>query len=352
MSAAAFEPSLHESLPSPVAKSPAPARPRTVTRKVRVPAPLIDAGTVVDERFLVRTRIGRGGFGEVYRATDLEHCREVALKIMVPRAELDPVRVVCFTRETRVAAVMHRAGLMVTQGRGVAPTRRGPPAPYVAIDLIRGLPLSDILKRRGRLHVGESISLTSSLLRNLHRLHREGIVHRDIKPHNILIVPPRRKWRPLVSEGSAAARVGLPDLGHPVWRDLTGFTAVAIDHGVAKFVGEGKLGDAQEIRHFGTVQYMSPEGVLDRHDIDIRADLYSVAMLLHRMLEGRPAHGGSCLKTIALAHLTRPLPELSAPLDKHPISDIYKRAGARRVSERYPSAMAMLEELELAACIV
>jgi len=317
----------------------------------------IRPGVVIDDRFQIRSKIGAGSFGMVYFANDLAVGNmEVALKILKPSALGKGSVVKRFEREARVANYFDHPHIIRCHYVGRIHLGKSPQAvPYMALDLVRGLSLGDIIRARGPLWVSETVHALSQVLQGLQAVHERGYVHRDLKPDNILVAAPLEHWTVPENSGSLAKRLGVPEASAPLWRDITTMTVRLADFGLAKKIKVRQLTDqteeealTREGQAAGTAEYMSPEQVLGSRDLDCRTDLYSCGVLIYRLITGWAPYRGVRQADIALKHLTESLPVLPPPLSNHPLNHVYKRAGERDRDSRYGSAVEMQSALRRA----
>jgi serine/threonine-protein kinase len=217
----------------------------------------------------------------------------------------------------------------------------------MVFDFVRGISLGLLVSFRHRLSVEETAHVLIQTLESLEEAHQLGIIHRDVKPDNVLCVPPAGSFRAPEAAGTLHQILGVPPMSDPVWGDLTQAWIRVVDFGLGKMLDVGgrrvkpltRAGMAA-----GTATYMSPEQ-LQAKPIDHRSDLYSVAMMLHRLLVGKETYGGGTVPEIAMAHISRPLPELPEPWNDHPIAEVFQRAAAKDPEDRYVSAAAMAHAL-------
>ncbi|MDR1426407.1 MAG: protein kinase, partial [Bifidobacteriaceae bacterium] len=206
--------------------------------------PLI--GQVIDGRYEVVSRIARGGMAGVYLARDLRLERDVALKILHPHLADSPDFVERFRREARSAAKLVHPGIVGIYDQGTFQE-----APYLVMEYVNGPTLRTILATRGAPPLGKALDLMANVLDALGAAHRSGIVHRDVKPENVLIGPD--------------SQVKVADFG--LARAVTEVTAAS--SGVV----------------LGTVAYLSPE-LVGRGVADERTDIYSAGVMLYELLTG------------------------------------------------------------------
>ncbi|MGH2545214.1 MAG: serine/threonine-protein kinase, partial [Ardenticatenaceae bacterium] len=259
-------------------------------------------------RYTLRRKIGSGGSGAVYAAWDEKLEREVALKVMVPAPGAPPDFLERFRQEAVLTARMNHPNIVpiydVGEDQGIF---------YIAMRLLSGRSLGDLLAERGSLPPNEAIQITLPLAQALSYAHQRGIVHRDIKPANVLFDDEERPM--LVDFGIAKA---LDAAGERL--TLTGTT-------------------------IGTPAYMSPEQAAGG-TIDYRSDIYSLGILLYQMVAGRPPFQGNA-PTVMRAHLfdmppppSEFRPELGRDLEK-----VILKAIAKKPEDRFSSMDDMMDAL-------
>ncbi|MGG7654019.1 protein kinase domain-containing protein [Kocuria rosea] len=262
-------------------------------------------GTVLEGRYELGPRIARGGTATVYRAVDTRLQRVVAVKLMHAHLAEDPAAADRFVREARSAARLSHPHVVSVLDQGHAPDG----VPYLVMEHVAGSTLRDLLRRRGALPPGEALGLLEPVLDGLAAAHREGLVHRDVKPENVLI--------------SAAGRVTVADFG--------------LTRAVGQHTATGTV--------LGTVGYASPELVTGQR-VDTRADVYSAGILLFELLAGRrPFEGGPL--AVARAHADGAVPDLRTLDPGLPagVARLVARATAREPERRPPDAGSFLDEL-------
>jgi serine/threonine-protein kinase len=258
-------------------------------------------------RYHLREPLGSGGMSCVYRAYDPVLDREVAIKILPAELARDPVLRERFHEEARALGGVEHPSLI----RIFAVGQEGPVS-YYSMELITGLSLKEVLAAAGRLTLAEAFAVLGQVLRALEAVHRAGIVHRDVKPGNIML--------------DSSGRVVLMDFGlarRAERQDLTAAGAV-----------------------LGTPEYMSPEQARGEK-ADERSDLYSIGVVLYEMLAGRPPFGGKDTIEILRQHVQAPVPPLlaAAPGTPPELGRIIERLLAKKPSERYPSVAELLADL-------
>ena len=262
---------------------------------------LID--TIFDGRYRIVRRLGAGGMANVYLAQDTELGRPVAIKILNDRYANDDLFVERFHREAKSAASLSHPNIVSIYDRGEAEGTY-----YIAMEVIDGTSLKEAIRASGRLRPAQAIAYTRQILSALRFAHRNGIIHRDIKPHNILIGPEER--------------------------------LKVTDFGIAR-AGASQMTETGSI--MGTAQYLAPEQARGAQ-VTAAADLYSVGIVLYEMLTGEVPFTGDTPVEIAMKHLNEPPrpPSSRAPGIPADLDRVVVRALAKSPDDRYASA----EELD------
>ncbi|MDZ4699185.1 MAG: serine/threonine-protein kinase [Rhodothermales bacterium] len=258
--------------------------------------------------------IARGGMGVVYEARDVRLDKVVALKTMTPQLARNPTVRQRFEQEARTLARLedpHVVRIHALQDEG--------PDTFIVMEYVQGPTLAEYLRRRGRLSPKEALFLTRQLLTALSKAHRLAIVHRDLKPANVML-----------------AR---DDEGRPLVKVL--------DFGIAKQLG----GAAQTMTHgaIGTLLYMAPEQVRGARDIDGRADLYALGVMLYEMLAGElPYDRRSDEYSLRRQIVEGPIEPLYPRLLEIPValSAVVERAMAKGPDDRFATAEEMLRAIQ------
>jgi hypothetical protein len=261
------------------------------------------SGSALDDRYELHAVIGEGAFGRVYEGRDRRLARSVAVKVIKPWWTEDPEWVAMFERETQLLARVSDPGIVQIFDVGHAPQGL-----YYVSELVDGENLASRL-RRGRLPAWEACGVAVQLCRALARAHAQSIVHRDVKPANILL--------------STQGRVKVGDFG------------------VAR-LAEGSTDDAAATI-VGTPRYMAPEQGRGLPTTPA-TDVYSVGVVLYEMLAGRPPFAGDSVVELALRHVEDPPPPLSVRLPRS-LVQIDERALAKDPAERYADGAEMAEAL-------
>jgi beta-lactam-binding protein with PASTA domain/predicted Ser/Thr protein kinase len=275
---------------------------------VAVTDPLID--TLFDGRYRIERKLGAGGMANVYLAEDQELGRRVAIKILNDRHANDEQFVERFRREAKNAAALSHPNIVSIYDRGEAEGTY-----YIAMEYLDGRSLKELIVGRGPAPVNVAVEYARQILSALRFAHRHGIVHRDIKPHNVLV-------------------------------DNEGRVKVT-DFGIAR-AGTSQMTEAGSI--VGTAQYLSPEQARGA-PTDQRSDLYSLGIVLYELLTGEAPFEGDTPVEIAMRHLsTVPEPPSSLRPDLPRALDlVVMRALAKDPEDRYQSAEEMDADLERVA---
>ncbi|MFC6006326.1 Stk1 family PASTA domain-containing Ser/Thr kinase [Angustibacter luteus] len=270
---------------------------------VSVADPLV--GQLLDGRYAVRARIAKGGMATVYLALDERLDRDVAVKVMSPALVDDEDFVRRFTREARSAARLNHHGIVQVFDQGM---HEG--VAFLAMEYVPGRTLRDLMREQGPMCPADALDLLEPVLEALAAAHRAGIVHRDVKPENVLIA----------DDG----RVKVADFG----------LARAVDAGTAH---------SQTGLLLGTVSYLAPEQV-ERGVADARSDVYAAGVVLFELLSGSKPFAGDTAVQVALQHVSSRVPAPStrvAPIDPA-IDELVLLAAARNPDDRPADARELL----------
>ncbi len=265
-------------------------------------------GKVLGGRYEVLERIGTGGMSLVYRARDLTLSRIVAVKILKQQWTEDADVVRRFHQEARAAASL--TNLHVVQVFDVG--REEPDIHYIVMELVKGQTLREMLDAAQVLGVRQALAIAEQVADGLDAAHRQKLVHRDIKPQNILIAEDK--------------------------------TVKVTDFGIAYAVASGTLVNTRSF--LGTVQYLSPEQARGKA-VGPQSDIYSLGVVLFEMLTGRLPFDGESAIGVALKHLQDQAPDVRSirPTIPEPVSQVVARALAKDPADRYQSASALRADL-------
>ena len=274
--------------------------------------------------YRVDARVGGGAMAAVYRAVDQTTAQPVALKVLLPGA--DSVARERFRREAQLVSALHHPNIVPTFHIGQTSAHG---SIYISMELVDGPSLAEVLDQVGRLEPMDACRLLAPIARALDYAHAHGVVHRDVKPSNILL---RR-----ATNGDAAG-VRLTALPDPV-------TPLLTDFGIARALDAPELTSAG--RTIGTPAFMAPEQCAGEAEIDGRADVYALGAVLYRCLVGRPPFGGTTTQ-ILHAHVYDPvlIPEEVALRVPPAVLSALGRALMKEPGRRYASAGLLAQELE------
>ncbi len=267
-------------------------------------------GSLFAERYRIERKLGSGGMADVWLAEDQELGRRVAVKILHERYANDEQFVERFRREATHAAGLSHPNIVSIYDRGVSDGSY-----YIVMEYIEGRTLKELVVTRGPCPVPVAISYTRQILAALRYAHKNGIIHRDIKPHNVLV-------------------------------DREGRIKVA-DFGIAR-AGASEMTEAGSI--VGTAQYLSPEQARGA-PVDESSDLYSTGIVLYELLTGTVPFTGETPVEIAMKHLsqTPEAPSARRPEIPRDLDLVVLRSLAKESSERYRSAADLDRDLEVVA---
>ena len=263
--------------------------------------------TLFDGRYRILRKLGSGGMANVYLAEDEDLGRRVAIKILNDRYASDEAFTERFRREAKSAAALSHPNIVSIYDRGQADGR-----PYIAMEVIEGKSLKELIVSSGPLPISQAVAYAKQILSATRFAHRHGIIHRDIKPHNIL-------------------------LGHEDRLKVT-------DFGIARS-GASQMTEVGSI--MGTAQYLSPEQARGA-PVTAASDLYSVGVVLYELLTGKTPFNGETPIEIAMKHVNEPP---RAPSELRPdippeLDQVVLRALSKDIHERYATAEEFSADLD------
>jgi len=279
--------------------------------------------------YVVERVLGRGGMGTVYLARQLSLDRPVALKVMSKRWSNDPLFVSRFTREAYAAAQLSHPNIVQIHDIGLEAGVR-----FFSMEYVRGSTLAEVMRARGKLDPETAVGYVLQAARGLKHAHDRGMIHRDVKPENLLVD----------EEGLLkVADLGLVKTPDPGPNDCAGASQLMpaeIDP-----VPNGLTGVRIAV---GTPAYMSPEQCRDAHTVDHRSDIYSLGCTLYALVTGRPPFDGTSAVDVMSKQAYDPLvpPEQIADRVPKELSAIIQRMMAKDPADRFPSMGELIRTLE------
>jgi hypothetical protein len=265
-------------------------------------------GTLISERYRLEEKIGSGGMSSVYRAFDPLLERWVAIKLMHRDISNDPDQLERFRREARAVAQLNHPHLVTVIDAG-----EDEGAPYIVFEYVEGETLKERIRRLGRLPVSEAVAYAIEIGRALECAHDNKLVHRDVKPQNVLI--------------DRDGRAKVTDFGIARSLEAQGLTATG--------------------RVLGTTDYVSPEQALG-HEVTGQSDIYSLGVVLYEMLTGETPFKADTQVAVAMQHVREPLPDAQRrrPEISASLAAVVEHATAKETQNRYATVGEMVHDLE------
>ena len=256
---------------------------------------------VLSERYSIERELGRGGMAIVYLAHDVHNRRQVAIKVMRPEVA-NALGAERFCREIEIARSMAHPLIVPLYESGTAGGLL-----YYVMRYVEGESLFDRLQRERQLSVEDALRITHDLAAALGYAHSRGVLHRDVKPENILLAD----GRALIADFGLARAIGAAD-----YRRLTQTGLIV-----------------------GTAFYLTPEQLRGEHDLDQRADVYSLGCILYEMLTGEPPYTGRSLMELGTRIVRAPIPSANRPERSVPLAvdQAISRALAKSAANRFVS---------------
>ncbi len=270
-------------------------------------------GTILSGRYRLEVRIGAGGMSTVYRALDETLERRVAIKLLNREVSSDSDELERFRREARAVAQLSHPNVV-----GVIDAGEDDSRPYIVFEYVEGETLKERIRRLGPLPIPEAVAYAIEIARALGAAHARHIVHRDVKPQNVLI------------DEEGAAKV--------------------TDFGIARTLDEEGL--TADGRVIGTTDYVSPEQALGS-PVTGQSDLYSLGIVLYEMLTGEVPFKGDNQVAVAMKHVREPLPDVQQTRSdiSAALASVVDRATAKQPSDRYRDDAELIADLEDALAI-
>ena len=278
-------------------------------------------GKVLTGKYRIDEKLSEGGMGAVYRGTHVLMDKTVAVKVLRPSLAADEKIVARFSREARAASrISHPNALSVTDfgeaEDGIV---------FLVMEFLSGRTLKDVVREEGPLPLERVVNIMQQVADALTAAHEQGVVHRDLKSDNIMLMP----------------------MG-------SGEHAKVLDFGIAKINEPDGAPDSELTAPnlvIGTPQYMSPEQCSQAGEIDSRSDIYSLGVILFEMLVGHVPFGGESPTIVMMKHMQEPVPSVLKERDDIPraIEQVISKALAKVPSNRYQKVTELLEDLMIAS---
>jgi serine/threonine-protein kinase len=269
---------------------------------------MLQAGVTLGGRYVLRERIASGGMGEVWRGEDTLLRRAVALKVLLPRLSADPGFAARFRAEARAMAALSHPGIVEIYDYDHTDRTA-----YLVMQYVQGQSLQDILTRQGTLPAEQTMTLLAQAAKALHVAHTKGIIHRDVKPGNLLVRPDGR--------------------------------LVLTDFGIARMTATDRLTDVDEI--IGTAAYLAPEQVTGTR-VTPATDLYALGVVAYECLAGRHPFVADTAVEVAVMHTSDEPPPLPTTIPE-PVRQVVYRALAKKPNARWPTGAALAQAMSQAA---
>lgn len=267
---------------------------------------------------VVLNLLGRGGMGAVYRALHRRMDRIVAIKVLPPSAARDRQLADRFRREVKAAAKLSHRNIVAAYDAG---EQHG--ILYLVMEFVEGQDLASLVRTQGAMSVAQAVEVLAQAAEGLAFAHEQGVLHRDIKPHNLML------------------------------ESRTGGTVKVLDMGLARLVTDAPVGSdaATGITRsgmlIGTAEYMAPEQAINVKQVDQRADIYALGATLHFLLLARHMYSGASFLEIVMAHQMMPVPSLRTGRADIPqeLDQLFQRMVAKRPEDRPRSMLGVAAEL-------
>ena len=270
---------------------------------------VVKIGALVDGRYRINARIGHGGMAEVYEATDIINKRKVAIKLIREDVMANPINLRRFQNEATIASSLSHPNIVKVFNHGTIEGR-----PYIANEYVKGQTMKDMLDFRTSIPIAEAVGYMLQLSSALFYAHQHNIIHRDIKPQNIYVMP----------DGT----IKLGDFGIA--------QAEGVDDGLTK---------ASEI--VGSVHYLAPE-ISQGKPATIQSDIYAMGVTFYELLTGHVPFEKDTPVNVAVAHVKEKFPPVKKYLPSCPkeIEKVIAKATKKNLNERYKGADELYEDLQ------
>jgi eukaryotic-like serine/threonine-protein kinase len=274
----------------------------------------VETARTIGDRYQVGALLGHGGMADVFAGTDLRLSRPVAIKILRSDLARDPSFQVRFRREAQAAAALNHPNVVAVFDTGEEVNPWGN-VPYIVMEYVEGTTLRDLLRQGDRIAVDRALEITHGILTALEYSHRNGLIHRDIKPGNVMITP------------SGSVKV--------------------VDFGIARALDDVSATVTHTSSILGTAAYLSPEQARGE-SVDVRSDLYAVGCVLYELLTSRPPFVGDSPVSVAYQHVREDAAPPSVYVeDLNPEVDaVVMTALTKNADNRYQTATAMLDDID------
>src|SRR6266545_2813356 len=274
----------------------------------------MSAGRLLGGRYQVGELLGYGGMAEVHRGRDLRLGRDVAIKTLRTDLARDETFQIRFRREAQNAASLNHPAIVAVYDTGEETAPTGETIPYIVMEFVNGRTLKEVLGAERRLMPRRALEITGDICAALEFSHRHGIIHRDIKPGNVMLTP-------------------------------TGQVKV-MDFGIARALASGATTMTQTAAVIGTAQYLSPEQARGEA-VDARSDVYAAGCVLFELLTGEPPFTGDSPVAVAYQHVREdPKPPSALNPRVSPALDaVVLKAMSKGPANRYQSAAEMRTDL-------
>jgi eukaryotic-like serine/threonine-protein kinase len=261
-------------------------------------------------------RIGAGGMGAVFKARHRVMRRIVAIKVLPRRVVNDRNSVQRFRREVQTAAQLQHPNIVTAFDADEANRTH-----FLVMECVDGQDLGQFVRQKGPLSIRDAMHCIVQAARGLEHAHNKGVIHRDVKPSNLLL-------------------------------DVTG-TVKVLDMGLARVTADEALPAQSSLTStgavMGTIDFMAPEQAVDSKHVDQRADIYGLGCTLYYLLTGKKPYGGDSIMQVLLAHREQPIPSLreARPEVSQRLDALYQKMVSKNASDRYPSMTSVIDALQL-----